>query len=156
MLYLLFQTALWLFIALFVGIVIGWYLRGFFVSQTENEVQATAVDDAKSARLDSETEVVSDDWRPLGLAQRPENVDDLKRIKGIGKVIEGTLHELGIYTFKQISSFTPDNVKWVNEHISFPGRVEREGWVEQAKALADGKETDFSVKVDQGKIVYNN
>jgi predicted flap endonuclease-1-like 5' DNA nuclease len=27
----------------------------------------------------------------------------------------------------------------VGEHLAFPGRIEREHWVEQAKALAAGK-----------------
>jgi predicted flap endonuclease-1-like 5' DNA nuclease len=62
--------------------------------------------------------------------------DDLTVIKGIGKVIERKLHELGISSFSQLAAMTPDEVHKVNEAIEFPGRVERENWIEQARQLA--------------------
>lgn len=62
--------------------------------------------------------------------------DDLTAIKGVGKVIEKRLHELGIKTFGQIAALTAEEVHKINEAIEFPGRVERENWVEQARALA--------------------
>ena len=61
--------------------------------------------------------------------------DDLTVIKGVGKVIEKKLHELGITSFGQIAAMTPDEVHKVNEAIEFPGRVEREKWIEQAREL---------------------
>ena len=62
--------------------------------------------------------------------------DDLTRIKGIGKVIERKLHELGITTFKQIAELSPDDIRRIDTAIDFlPGRVEREHWVEQARKL---------------------
>ena len=62
--------------------------------------------------------------------------DDLTVIRGIGKVIEKKLHELGITSFRQLAAMTPDEVRRVNEALDFPGRVEREQWVEQARELA--------------------
>ena len=50
-------------------------------------------------------------------------------------MIEKKLHELGIRSFGQIAALTPDEVKRVNEAIEFPGRVEREHWIEQAREL---------------------
>jgi predicted flap endonuclease-1-like 5' DNA nuclease len=68
---------------------------------------------------------------------RPEGEpDDLKRISGIGPGIEKTLHELGIFHFRQIAAFTPENVVWVNQHLRFRGRIERENWIGQARRLA--------------------
>ena len=61
--------------------------------------------------------------------------DDLTAIRGIGKVIEKKLHELGIRSFGQIAALTPDEVKRVNDAIEFPVRVEREHWIEQAREL---------------------
>lgn len=59
--------------------------------------------------------------------------DDLKRIKGIGPMIEGRLNALGIYTFEQISKFSPKDEVIVNEAIEFfQGRISRDNWVEQA------------------------
>lgn len=62
--------------------------------------------------------------------------DDLQRIKGIGPKIEDKLRELGIERFEQIAGWTPENIEWINQHLKFKGRVEREEWIPQAKALA--------------------
>jgi predicted flap endonuclease-1-like 5' DNA nuclease len=64
--------------------------------------------------------------------------DDLKRIKGIGPVIEKQLHEMGITSFRQVAALTPEEIARIDAAIEFPGRIEREGWVEQARALARG------------------
>ena len=62
--------------------------------------------------------------------------DDLTAIRGVGKVIEKKLHDLGITSFRQIAELTTEEVRRINEAIDFPGRVEREHWIEQAKGLA--------------------
>jgi predicted flap endonuclease-1-like 5' DNA nuclease len=68
---------------------------------------------------------------------RPEGEpDDLKRISGIGPGIEKTLHELGIFHYRQIAAFTPENVAWINQRLRFRGRIERENWIGQARRLA--------------------
>ncbi|MCC6736406.1 MAG: NADH-quinone oxidoreductase subunit NuoE [Bauldia sp.] len=78
--------------------------------------------------------------KPAGIAApRGGRGDDLKVLNGIGPKIEKTLHELGVFHFDQIAAWTPAEVRWVGEHLAFPGRIEREHWVEQAKALAAGK-----------------
>lgn len=64
--------------------------------------------------------------------------DDLKLIKGIGKVLEGKLNGLGIYHFDQIAAWQDGQVNWVNSHLSFSGRIQREEWIAQAKVLAAG------------------
>ncbi|MEO0721357.1 MAG: NADH-quinone oxidoreductase subunit NuoE [Pseudomonadota bacterium] len=78
--------------------------------------------------------------------------DDLKRIKGIGPKNEDQLNVLGIHTFAQIAAWTPENVDWVEGYLSFPGRIEREAWIEQAAQLATGGETEFSRRVDAGEV----
>jgi len=78
--------------------------------------------------------------------------DNLTRIKGIGVKIEETLNEEGIYHFDQIANWTEENIKWVDANVAFPGRVKRENWVEQAKVLAAGEETEFSKRVDAGEV----
>jgi NADH-quinone oxidoreductase subunit E len=90
--------------------------------------------------------------RPAALTIDPASYDDLKRIKGIGPKNEDALNELGIYTFKQIAEWTPENVDWVEDFMSFPGRIEREDWIAQAKTLAEGGETEFSKRVDAGDV----
>jgi NADH-quinone oxidoreductase subunit E len=75
---------------------------------------------------------------PPALAGPEGSPDDLQQISGIGPGIERTLHELGIFHFRQIAAFTPDNVAWVNRRLRFKGRIEREDWIGQAKRLTAG------------------
>lgn len=67
----------------------------------------------------------------------PEQPDDLERIRGIGPVLRQRLNKLGITTFAQIAAFTEDDLKRVDDVLDFKGRLVREDWVEQAKALRD-------------------
>jgi large subunit ribosomal protein L27 len=64
--------------------------------------------------------------------------DDLKKIKGIGKVFEGQLNEMGVYTFKQLAELDDEAIDAIESLSGFPGRVEREDWVGQAKGLLEG------------------
>jgi predicted flap endonuclease-1-like 5' DNA nuclease len=72
-----------------------------------------------------------------GLPPADGTPDDLQKIKGIGPRLASLLNELGIYKYRQIAAFTPDDVARVNDRLRFKGRIEREQWVEQAKALSD-------------------
>ncbi len=74
--------------------------------------------------------------------------DDLKLLKGVGPKLEGLLNDLGFYHFDQVASWGPEEVSWVDARLSFKGRIERDGWIEQAKILAAGGETEFSKKQD--------
>ena len=78
--------------------------------------------------------------------------DNLTKIKGIGKVIEEKLNKLNIYHFEQIACWTQKDIEMVDKHLSFTGRIIREQWVEQAKILAKGEETEFSKRVEKGEV----
>jgi len=68
-----------------------------------------------------------------------ENKDDLKKISGVGPVYEEKLNSLGIYTFEQVSKLTPESIQAIEELTKyFPGRIEREDWMSQAKKLMEG------------------
>jgi predicted flap endonuclease-1-like 5' DNA nuclease len=91
--------------------------------------------------------------RPYGLASPlGGQPDDLKRIRGIGPQNEGRLHGLGIWHFTQIRAWSEENVKWVGSYLAFAGRIDREKWVDQARELAAGHETEFSRRVAAGKV----
>ncbi len=66
--------------------------------------------------------------------------DDLQQIKGIGPKIANRLNELGVLRLQQIAEWTPEKVASVNEHLKFKGRIEREEWIPQAKALIAARE----------------
>lgn len=67
---------------------------------------------------------------------KEQEVDDLTEIVGIGKVFEGMLHDLGIYSFRQIANFGAADIARVNMALKeFKGRMEQDDWVGQAKEL---------------------
>jgi len=92
-------------------------------------------------------ESVMEGERPPGLAApRDGKADDLRRIKGIGPKNEGVLNSLGLYHYEQIAALTPSNIAWLDAYLKFPGRIARDDWVGQAKALL-GAERQPSDKV---------
>ncbi len=66
--------------------------------------------------------------------------DDLKKLSGVGPVLEKKLNEAGITTYAQVASWKAKDIEKFDEELSFKGRIEREGWVDQAKKLAKGEE----------------
>jgi len=86
-------------------------------------------------------------------AAREGGADDLKRIKGIGPKLEKLCNTMGFFHFDQIAAWTPDEMAWVNANLEgFKGRATRDKWIEQAKLLASGAETEFSKRVDKGSV----
>jgi len=81
-------------------------------------------------------------------APRKAGADDLKMIKGVGPKLETMLNELGFYHFDQIAGWSAAEVAWVNDNLAgSKGSVSRDNWVEQARKLVSGQETEFSKRV---------
>ncbi len=80
--------------------------------------------------------------RPPRMA-KPKKPDDLKLISGVGPKFETILNGLGIYRFSQIAAWKKAERDWVDDHLNFSGRIERDDWVKQAKALAKGGEAEY-------------
>jgi predicted flap endonuclease-1-like 5' DNA nuclease len=78
-------------------------------------------------------------------------VEDLKRIRGIGVLIEKKLNSLGITTYEQIANWTRGDIDRISDVLDFKGRIERENWIEQARILASGGQTEFSRRADRGE-----
>jgi len=160
-LYLFFQIWVWIAAAFILGVLTQW----FFCCRRKDEQTATLdLGGESTATVDSPDAVVTpvaevaptidESWKPKGFNNAPDKIDDLKRIKGVGAVIEKTLNELGIYQFEQIENWSNDNVSWVENFLAFPGRIEREGWIEQSKTLGAGGTTEFAKRVDKGDVNY--
>jgi len=160
MIYLFFQIWVWLLLAVFLGMLIHrWFCCGKCEQQEsaaipETNTQPMAVMPTEEKK--PAAPVISDDWKPTLFTSPPVPTDDLKRIKGIGAVIQKTLNELGVYQFEQIANWDDNNCAWVDNFLSFPGRIGREDWVEQAKLLARGETTEFAKRVDKGDINYKS
>lgn len=81
--------------------------------------------------------------KPQGLpAARGGAPDDLRMIAGVTPRIESTLNSLGVYHFDQIAQWSPANIDWIERYLAFKGRIGREEWVAQARALANGGAAD--------------
>lgn len=107
-------------------------------AREEAEIRAKLATLAADATPEQKADAVG--VRPAGLAAaRAGTPDKLQRVKGIGPVNEGKLHALGIFHFDQIASWTREEIRWVGTYLSFPGRIDREEWVAQAKTLAADK-----------------
>ena len=63
--------------------------------------------------------------------------DDLKQLSGVGPALEKKLHAAGVTSFAQIAAWTDADVAAMDEKLSLKGRIEREGWIAQAKELAN-------------------
>ncbi|MFO7772015.1 MAG: 50S ribosomal protein L21 [Roseovarius gahaiensis] len=94
---------------------------------------AVAATDAKKAAPKK-----ADKTAPKKAAKAETAGDDLKQLSGVGPALEKKLHEAGVTTFAQIAAWTEADIADMDEKLSFKGRIEREGWVEQAKELAKG------------------
>jgi len=84
--------------------------------------------------------------QPEGLASpRAGGADDLKLIKGIGPKLEKLLNSKGIFHYDQIAGWAASDIAWVDDNlVGFKGRASRDAWVDQARALAAGEQTEFA------------
>lgn len=73
-----------------------------------------------------------------GLDAPEGEADDLKKISGVGPVLEEKLNGMGIYHYRQIAAFSPEDIAAVDDELDFKGRIERDGWLQQAADLANG------------------
>jgi NADH-quinone oxidoreductase subunit E len=89
---------------------------------------------------------------PAATAASSAGDDDLKRLSGVGPALEKKLHEAGVTTFAQIAAWTASDIAEMDEKLSFKGRIERDGWVQQARELASGGQTEFSKRVEDGQV----
>lgn len=120
------------------------------------EAAAPAANDGLGEDYDKDgvREGTDEGVKPVMLTEaRDGGADNLKEIKGVGPKMEQMLNGMGIYHFDQVAAWTADEVAWVDANLKgFKGRVSRDGWVDQAKILMTGAETEFSQRVEDGKV----
>ena len=69
---------------------------------------------------------------------RGGKADDLKLISGVGPKLEGLLHDNGVFHFDQIAAWNAAEISYMDDQLSFKGRIERDEWLKQAAELAKG------------------
>jgi len=151
------EVSLFLLLAFLIGCVLGFLIRKLPVykpARSSTKDEAGEIDplsqkdtsNLAEAKLLKEAapETASGDESSNQVAARPATLkaprnnepDNLKKIKGIGPKIESGLHELGVYHFDQIAGWNKQTTDWVDDHLSFKGRIERDDWVGQARTLS--------------------
>ena len=74
--------------------------------------------------------------RQTAMTAQVAEPDDLKLINGIGPVLEGKLRAAGIQRYEQIAALTDADIeKLETKVIHLSGRICRDGWISQARAL---------------------
>lgn len=89
---------------------------------------------------------------PKAAAKKPTTPDDLKLIKGVGKLIETKLAKEGITNYAQIAAWKKADITEFDEKLSFKGRIDRDDWIKQAKVLEKGGTTEFSKRAAKGEV----
>jgi large subunit ribosomal protein L21 len=108
---------------------------------------AAASKPAKKAAAPKKAEAAAE--APAAEGVKPANLltearggqaDDLKKISGVGPKLEGLLHENGVFHFDQIAAWTANEIAYMDDKLSFKGRIERDNWIEQAAGFAAEQE----------------
>jgi predicted flap endonuclease-1-like 5' DNA nuclease len=169
--HLILELIIWMLVAFFIGCLIGWLLRNLFAGKERPVERAATAAPAPAPPAPVMTPEPPAAPRPVIAAEPPTvlptgrmarprgidaprggNPDDLQRISGIGPKNEKVLHNLGFYHFDQIAAWTEKQVTWVDDHLKFNGRIDREDWVRQASLLAEGKEEEFAELYGTGGV----
>jgi len=117
------------------------------------EPDATIISFTQSMEPDTVEEVeVDDDYdteyggrvrrdanRGVVYTEAPESCDDLKRISGIAEVLEKRLNDFGIYTFKQVMEWKPQEIEEFSRLLAFRDRIVRDDWQGQARFFYNQK-----------------
>lgn len=122
--------------------------------RSTQEPEATIISFTQSMQAEPlpETAVAEDDYdaeyggrvrrdanRGLVFTEAPESCDDLKRISGIAEVLEKRLNDFGVYTFKQVMEWKPEEIEEFSRLLAFRDRIVRDDWQGQARFFYNQK-----------------
>lgn len=114
--------------------------------EPEPDLDFSAATEEEAANLFSEELssgiVKQDPTYGIVYTKAPDEVDDLKRIKGVAKVLEGKLHGIGVYRFKQIAVWTDAACAEFSKLLTFKNRIYQDNWIAQAKEFHKDKYGD--------------
>jgi len=87
--------------------------------------------DARARRLNAA-------WK--GFKKPKGEADDLTQINGIDKLLAARLKQLNLYKFEQLANISDEDIANVEGVLNIDGRIEKEDWVGQARALLTAAE----------------
>lgn len=152
----------WIIVGFLLGLGIGWWIwfqeseapgvaEPAIVARLRAELDAGAGALARSESdlaaainsrkaLEARLAAAGQPVKQLFLTASVGTPDDLTAIKGIGSRLAALLGDIGVFHFHQIAGWTADDIGEVDARLgAFKGRIVRDNWVEQARALAHGE-----------------
>lgn len=141
------QLLPWLMAAALLGLAVGWLLRSVSarelqhrLAHLETELSLREHDLGEARRELERTGAHHELQAPAAVAPPapgagalPAKPDDLKRIHGVGPVLEKKLHGLGVHAFRQVALWTDADIDSFDHQLqNFRGRIRRENWVRSA------------------------
>lgn len=146
MIYLISKIALCLIIAAVFGFILGWLFKQFSKKNniiTDLEECRRKNKDLEKENLDllSKIQKLQSDNKKITTTSSIRAAkttklakDDLKKIRGISKILETRLNKLGVFNFAQIAAWTEKDVENFSDQIGpFRDRIIRDNWISQAK-----------------------
>lgn len=73
--------------------------------------------------------------KPKAAAKTAAAGDDLKQISGVGPKLEGLLKDMGVTGMAHVAAWTDKDIARFDKDLGLNGRIKRDDWVGQAKAL---------------------
>ena len=115
----------------------NWVPQARVLADGRETEYAKQLDRKKAAAGKPKLKQVKNTGKPRIYRKEPANgKDKLTQINGIGNALEQKLIDVGIYKIRQIAGWSQANQTWIGKELGFPGRVQREKWVDQAKKLS--------------------
>ncbi|MGY8688609.1 MAG: hypothetical protein ACKVHP_12860, partial [Verrucomicrobiales bacterium] len=111
------------------------FFTGFGSLVEDKEAPAPVEESVSDPQIADEDGLFNDPTLGHIYQRPPAQIDDLTQVKGIAKVIEGRLHEIGIFRYRQITLWSAENVKAFSKRLSFKDRIQRDRWREQCQEL---------------------
>ncbi len=74
--------------------------------------------------------------KPNAAPKVAAGADDLKKLSGVGPALEKKLLAGDVTSFAQIAGWSEADVAKFDEALSLKGKIDKEGWIEQAKTFA--------------------
>lgn len=65
----------------------------------------------------------------------PDDIDDLKAIRGIDQAYENELHRIGIFMYKQFTIWPNETCRNISRELGTGDRLFQENWPDQARQL---------------------
>ncbi len=124
------------------GSVAGVAVAAAAAAATAKPAAKKAAPKKEAPKADAPAAAAADEGtRPANLLTeaREGGPDDLKKISGVGPKLEGLLHENGVFHFDQIAAWGASEIAYMDDKLSFKGRIERDNWIAQATEFANAK-----------------